>query len=93
MTRRILHQQEHLQKEYCTDRSTCKVNTARAGAPARGILHGQEHLQNCSSNGHLLLLRRVLTLARILCGTVKNSDLTNLLKSVQKIRAMGLPLN
>ena len=42
--------------------------------------------ENWSSNGHLLALRRVLRLARMLWGTYhhQNGDLTKLLKLVQK---------
>ena len=49
---------------------------------------GLGHLcsEHWSSNGHLLLLRRVLRLARMLWGTYhhQNGDLTKLLKLVRK---------
>ena len=47
--------------------------------------------ENCSSNWHLLVLKRVLRFVRMLCGIyvpskvlTQNGDLTNLLKSARK---------
>ena len=44
-------------------------------------------------NGHLLLLRRVLRLARMLCALMhrQNGDLANLLKSARKKSAPECP--
>ena len=57
------------------------------------MVWGSYAVKNRSYNGHLLVLRRVLRLARMLCALMyrQNGDLANLLKSARKKSAPGCP--